>query len=337
MTFLAIMLLNHMRSASGWNVSFPRIVLIFTILFASAVEPQSEDNVGGARGVEVRDCTVRFAKEVRVPALESGLVANIDVAVNDAVQQGSALAKLDDRSLLIQRRAALARQLSAKQDAESSDEIEYAETVRKQAQAEHDARRSTYNQAPGAVPFFDVLRLELAVKRSELEIKQAQQRKRRAGAELELRSAELSLIDNQLRQLYVESPIDGVVLEVMRSEGEWVQKGEPVATIGKIDRLHVRALLSTDQIGPEDCIGLPVSVHWVDPTSGQSRSLRGEVRSVDPQVISGGRFVRLHAEIVNRKTESGSHWLLSPGAEVRMTIYPQAPSVTRDANGSSLR
>ena len=330
------MFLSRMRTA-GWSLSIPRMILVLTILLASALEPQSEDNVGVAGGVEVQDCTVRFAKEVRVPALQSGLVAKVDVAINDSVRQGSALAKLDDRSLLIQRRAALARQLSAKQDAETSDEIEYAETVRKQAQAEHDARRSTYNQAPGAVPFFDVLRLELAVKRSELEIKQAQQRKRRAGAELELRSAELSLIDNQLRQLYVESPIDGVVLEVMQSEGEWVQKGEPIATIGKIDRLHVRALLSTDQIGPEECLGLPVSVHWVDPTSDQSRSLRGEVRSVDPQVISGGRFVRLHAEIVNRKTESGSHWLLSPGADVRMTIYPQTPSVARERDRADLR
>lgn len=336
MTLLAIMFLSRMRTA-GWSLSIPRMILVLTILLASALEPHSEDNVGVADGVEVQDCTVRFAKEVRVPALQSGLVAKVDVAINDSVRQGSALAKLDDRSLLIQRRAALARQLSAKQDAETSDEIEYAETVRKQAQAEHDARRSTYNQAPGAVPFFDVLRLELAVKRSELEIKQAQQRKRRAGAELELRSAELSLIDNQLRQLYVESPIDGVVLEVMRSEGEWVQKGEPIATIGKIDRLHVRALLSTDQIGPEECLGLPVSVHWVDPISDQSRSLRGEVRSVDPQVISGGRFVRLHAEIVNRKTESGSHWLLSPGAEVRMTIYPQIPSVAQERDRADLR
>ena len=123
----------------------------------------------------------------------------------------------------------------------------------------------------------------------------------------------------------------------MRSEGEWVQKGEPVATLGKIDRLHVRALLSTDQITHEDCLGLPVSVHWVDPSSGRGRSLRGKVSSVDPQVISGGRFVRLHAEIENRMTKSGSHWQLSPGAEVRMTIYPNAPNLAQKSDHASRR
>ncbi|MGI9474515.1 MAG: efflux RND transporter periplasmic adaptor subunit [Rubripirellula sp.] len=335
MTLLSILIFKKLRSRYTIDPCVVRTLLVFAMVLASSMEPQSEDTIG--TGIELQDCTVRFAKEVKVPALESGPVATVDVRVNDPVKSGDPLARLDDGLLLIQRRAAQERQRLAKERADDEDQIEYAETVLDQAQAEYDAKRSVYNEAPGAVPFFEVRKLRLAVKLGELEIKQAEKRKRSSGVEMELRQAELSLVDAQLRQLHIESPLDGVVLEVMHSEGEWIQKGEPLATIGQIDRLHVRALLRTDLIAAQDCLSLPVSVHWVDPSSGKSLSLRGKVLSVDPQVISGGQYVRLHAEIENRQTTSGTQWQLRPGTDVRMQIYPHVASTARQTSNANRR
>ncbi len=282
-----------------------------------------------AEGIEVHDCAVRFAAEVKVPALATGRVAEVTVAANDAVQAAAPLARLDDRSLLIRRRAAQLRYDNAKSDSEDDVEIEYALVAKAEAEAELDVNRSIQKDARGAVPLTRMRQLRLAVERGELEVAQAKRRLKRAEVEAGLRGADLAVIDDELKNLYIESPIGGVVLQVDRSPGEWIEKGASIATIGRIDRLHVHALLSSEQIAPRDCRGLAVSVHWTDPSDGQQRSLRGTVLSVDPQMLPGGRF-RLHAEIVNRPVANNENqWQLHPGTEVRMRVFPATAEARR--------
>lgn len=275
-----------------------------------------------ADGIEVEDCAVRFAAEVDVPALMTGRVAEVIVAPNDSVELGARIARLDDRSLLIRRRAAQLRFENAKSDSLDEVEIDYAQVAKEEAEAELDVSRSIQRDARGAVPLTRMRQLRLAVERGQLEVAQAKRRMKQAEVEAGLREADLAVIDDQLRNLHIESPIGGVVLEVDREPGEWIEKGQPIATVGRINRLHVHALLSSEQIAPSHCRGLPVSVHWIDPTNGKESSLRGTVLSVDPQMLPGGRF-RLHAEIVNRNVDGRrDQWQLHPGAEVRMKVFP---------------
>lgn len=278
--------------------------------------------------VEVTECVVRFADEVDVPALETGRVAEVSVRQNDSVDVGDAIARLDDRSLLIRRRSAQLRLASAKSEAEDDVEIRYAEVALQEAEAELETSRSIQNDVRGAVPLSQIRKLRLAVERGRLEVAQAKKRTERARTESLLRDADLSEIDDQLSNLHTDAPTSGIVLEVMRSAGEWINKGEAIATIGRIDRLHVHALVASDQVAPSMCRGMPVSVTWTDDATGQPQSLRGSVLSVDPQTLPGGRF-RLHAEIVNEPHPThADKWMLQPGAQVRMTIYATS-SMTR--------
>jgi len=272
-------------------------------------------------GTEVQDCVVRFAQEVQVPALETGRVAELFVAINDTVDVGAVIARLDDRSMLIRRRASMLRLNAAETIAADDVELRYAELALAEAEAELDMSRSIQNDVRGAVPLTQVRRLKLAVERGQLEVAQAKKRIRQAELDVQLREADLAMLDDQLKNLHIESPIGGVVLEVTRSPGEWVEKGEAIATIARIDRLHVHALVDSERISPAICRGLPVSVGWTDSVSGQQRSLRGKVLSVDPQMLPGGRF-RLHAEIINRaQPNDPTQWLLQPGAEVKMKVF----------------
>ncbi len=271
--------------------------------------------------IELEDCVVRFAEEVKVPALESGRVAQVLVKLNDVVEKDAPIARLDDRGLLIQRRAAMLRVSAARNETSDQVELKYAETALAEAEAELETSRSIQRDVSGAIPLSQLRRLRLAVDRGILEVARAKKRQKQALIELELRETDLSVLDDQLRHLHIESPINGVVLEVARAAGEWIEKGQPIATVARIDRLHVHALVSNQQILPTACRGLPVSVHWIDAASGREQSLRGKVLSVDPQMLPGGRF-RLHAEIVNEAEQDESQWKLTPGADIRMKMYP---------------
>ena len=305
--------------------------------------------------IEVEECVVRFGSEVEVPALETGRIADIAVHRNDPVTAGSPIARLDDQSLLIRRRAAELRVASAKEEAEDDVEIRYAQVALAEAEAELENSRSIQSDARGAIPLTQMRRMRLAVQRGELEVAQARKRSSRAGLELQLRQADVAAIDDQLKKLRAESPIDGIILEVTKEKDEWIEKGKPIAKIGQMNHLHLHALVRSDLVSPRHCKGLPISVHWVDDVDGSRRSLSGKVMSVDPQSLPGGHY-RLHAEIKNERSPASSkssakstsggpaqtnaasqHWLLVPGTSVRMKVYVPENSIARKRNAKKFR
>lgn len=275
--------------------------------------------------IEVTDCVVRFAEEVHVPSVESGRVAAVNVKLNEPIDNNAIIARLDDRTLKIRHRASTLRLDHARRTAMDDVELRYAETALAEAEAELDSNRSIHKDVSGAIPLSHLRRLRLAVERGELEVALAKKRRVEAQVEVEMREADVAMLDDQLHNLEITSPMAGTVLEISRSPGEWIEKGEAIATVARVDRLHVHALVRQEMLPLGQCKGLPISVHWIDSHSGLEKTLRGTVLSLDPQVLAGARY-RLHAEVINRRDETDpSRWQLVPGTEVRMKVYANQP------------
>ena len=272
------------------------LVMVASLIGVSFLEAKEHPSSSPDRShpLVIDECVVRFAAEVKVPALETGRIDEVTVRLNDPIRVGHSIARLDDHRLLVRRRSAQLRVTSAQDQANDEIEIRYAEVALDEAKAELENSRSIQSDVRGAVPMTQMRRLRLAVKRGELEVAQARQRKQRAEVEVQLREADLSVIDDQLRNLHIESPADGVVLEVTHEAGEWIEKGQTIAKIGRISQLHVHALVHSGRVPLHRCKDLPVSVHWADPVDGSQRSLSGRVLSIDPQSLPGHRY-RLHA------------------------------------------
>ncbi|MBB3208748.1 multidrug resistance efflux pump [Rhodopirellula rubra] len=318
------------------------------LVLAFSLDSRAEDAV-----VVVRDVVVEFAGKVDVPARQSGPVAELNARQNQWVTKGQTIAKLDDTALVIRRRAAALRYESARLMLNDYVEIQYAETALAEAQAELDDGQAASDRVSGAVARNQLRRMKLATERAELELARAQKQRRQDEIDMQLRAADLAMIDHELKQLECNSPIDGIVLNVHRELGEWTHAGEPLFTIADAGVLHLHALVAADQLDPARCVGLPVTVQWssdsertisrrgtegaaTQPRSQNSNSqnqnfLRGQVISVDPTRLPGNRF-RLHAEVENRRqvvsqdkqNDSGrvaDGWQLSPGMDVTMQIH----------------
>ena len=288
------------------------------LLFLCVVSFGATDQATG-QDIQLHDCVVQFAREVRVPALASGRIVGLSVKVNQSVVTNDRIAKLDDRSLLIRRSAATLRLQAAKDDAIDNLGLRYAETSLAEAEAELETSRNIQADVKGAIPQSQLRKLRLAVERGHLEVAQASRDMRRQQVEVALRESELSTIDAQLRNLHMESPIEGVVLNLNRENGEWIERGEPIATVAQLDKLHIHALAEIGDISPSECKGMAVTVHWTDDEKRQ-QTLLGTVLSTDPQVLPGERF-RLHAEVVNqRRKDNPTQWRLVPGTNVNMRL-----------------
>ncbi|MEM9587353.1 MAG: HlyD family efflux transporter periplasmic adaptor subunit [Planctomycetota bacterium] len=302
-----------------------RFLLRFALMLCgSALFGQSA--TATADGVEVQQCVVEFSQQIEVPATQAGRVASVQVRLNDAITANQTLARLDDQQAQIQRRAAQLRVASAKSEAEDEVSERYAIKALEEAREELSMGQSAQQDVTGVIPLTQLRRMRLAVDRAELEVSLARKQRSQAGIDLALREADLSLINKRIEELSIASPIDGVVLALPRQPGEWVQAGQPVATVARIDRLHVHALVTSDTLGPHECQDARVRLSWTD-TSGKgnagkptTETIVGKILSVDPQLLPGGEY-RVHAEVINQqRSDSPGVWKLLPGMEVQMRI-----------------
>lgn len=130
-------------------------------------------------------------------------------------------------------------------DAVSESEIEglqlaYERSQLETLQAEFDRQMDLL-----AVDIDDVIAesYRLRVKSAHVAVAQAESSKRVVLLESRIRKEEAALAALLVEQHRVRSPIQGVVVEVNRRVGDWVEMGESVARVIRIDRLRAEGFL----------------------------------------------------------------------------------------------
>ena len=84
---------------------------------------------------------------------------------------------------------------------------------------------------------------------NRLEIRRREQEVDTRRAEIERAEAQVAIMDSQLEDAVVTSPIDGVVLVQSAEVGEIVASGTTLATIGDIERPWLRAYINEQDLG----------------------------------------------------------------------------------------
>ena len=267
-------------------------------------------------GAVIRHCQVFFIDDLDAPALEAGQLVLLDVDEGAHVKQGQLLAQIDDRRAQLAKQAAEIEHTAAQAKASDDIEVRYAEASFELAETELNDDMEINRKQPGAVSLSEIRRKRLAKHRAELQIDRSRLDMRVAQMNTDIQQHAVEAALHNIERCRIESPFDGVVLEVMQEKGEWVDAGQPVLRVVRMDRLRVEGFLDASQFNPEDVDGREVTVQ-VERANGRSVSFRGTVVYVSP-LIQGGRY-RLRAEVDN--IQERGHWLLSPGASATMTIH----------------
>ena len=137
-----------------------------------------------------------------------------------------------------------------------------------------------------------------------------------AGYQLEAKKAAVEAAQMLIDRCIVESPFDGVVVQVMRHRGEWVQPGEPVLRVVNMQRLKVEGFVESEDLLPQDVLGKSADI-VVRLGHGQVEELQGTITFVSPLVQAGGIY-RISVEVENRRQDC--FWILRPGLTAAMTI-----------------
>ncbi len=271
-----------------------------------------------AETVVLSDGFVSVTKTIQVPAEESGVLEKVNVKEGDVIQPKQPLAQIDEEQAQLQLTAAQAEHEVAEKEASDRIAIEYAEATRNVAEIELHKARLANRKQPGTFTDIDVERLNLKLIEAKLQVRKSMMDFTIAALQVKVSQAKVDSANKLVRRCQIKSPLEGigVVVEQHRHQGEWVQAGEPIVGIVRLDKLQVEDYLPADMYAPSQVDGQPVIVE-VTLAGGRVEKFRGKIDYVSPMVEAGGsRLVR--AEVENRK-ENG-YWLLSSGLRAKMTI-----------------
>ena len=212
-------------------------------------------------------------RELRIVAPAPAVINEVLAGLNDRVQKGDLLIRLDDEELKAKLAAAKAQVAVRTTD---RDNVKASEAARERRKAEdnlYDAERAAFDARmdldrlisearEGKVSLADVQNGRAAVAAADGKVQQDQQKLKkvlardmpalkREEAALSAARAEVSVISASLERMRIRAPIDATVLALNAKAGEMagVSAESPLLTLGDTDRLQVRAEVEERDVG----------------------------------------------------------------------------------------
>ena len=132
----------------------------------------------------------------------------------------------------------------------------------------------------------------------------------------DVHNATVRATEESIRRRRIEAPFAGMVIDIYREAAEWVNAGEAVLRVVRLDRLRVDGFLDGSQLNATDVAHRPVTI-VIELAQNRVEQFQGEVVFVSPIVQAGNQY-RVTAEVQNRD-ENGEP-LLRPGMAATMVI-----------------
>ena len=171
-------------------------------------------------------------RSIEIAAPEMGTISEITVNEGDIVERGSVLARLDEAVL----KASLEM---ARQSSEAKGKL-------KSKFAELNLQEKRFEKLVGLQQRRHASQTEIDRAKSQLEIAKAQVEA--VEDELRIKTYEMKRIEAQLEQRRLRSPINGIVTEITKDQGEFVSANDPVVLrVVQLDPLMVVFSIPQDE------------------------------------------------------------------------------------------
>lgn len=274
----------------------------------------------GQRGlVLVPHGLVTAIDDVKVPARDAGSLTKIHVKPGMYVEVDFAMGEIDNRDTLAKQRIAQGELDAANVQATSTAEIEAAKKGRDVAKAEYESALAIWEKNRGAISEQELRRAKFQWDRSIAQIEVAETENRVAQQTVLIKTAQLDATQVELRKKKIEAPIQGQIVEVYKHMGEWVQPGDPVLRLVRLDRVRVEGFVYAAEAGRTELEGKPVKVTVYLPGEKQV-TVNGRVDYASPVIEGSGRNrqYRIWTEIDNQFVDG--NFLIQPGASAEMSV-----------------
>ena len=167
-----------------------------------------------------------------------------------------------------------------------------------------------------SVPEVELNEAKLEWDHFKLAIEKSIHDKELAKFEAMTKQAEFDAAELAIKRRTIVAPFDGVVEEIKRKQEEWVQPGDTILTLLRLDTMHVDGAIEQSQYDPNEIQGCDVAME-VELARGRKTTVRGKIVKVSNLVRSDGMY-NVRAEVANLQ-EHGV-WVVRDGLPATLTI-----------------
>jgi multidrug efflux pump subunit AcrA (membrane-fusion protein) len=289
-----------------WHPMFLSPVLV-AILLATNGEDAPEATV------TIEDVQVTLLADVQAPARQDGTLATLLVKEGDLVLQGAELGRLDFELAAIDKRLASTEFEISRLRAENDVDRRFAKKSLEVAKSELARSLESVTSFPRSISKTELDRLRLVVEKTDLSIEQSDRDLQESALTKSLKEQTVGVASKKLKDHRITAPIAGMVVQVYRQAGEWLNRGDPVVRIIRLNRLRVEAFVDGTRFGT-NLIGCPVTLTTRLPPGDVVGLFEGTITFVSPEVQPVNGQVRVWADVENPQLK------LRPGVRGTLTI-----------------
>lgn len=271
------------------------------------------------KALVLNGCPVFAIDALDLPAKETGVLLEVHCELNSKVKKGDVLARLDDQAAQLEKAIAGLQAQVAVSEANDTSDVRFSEALVEEARI--GLEKYEEMKSRGSASDTELRQKQLGVSQAELKLLNAKQAVEQRKLRAKIAQSSLLVAEDKIGKLRLAAPYDGTITEIYKKAGEWVQAGQPICKVVRLDELRVDCHVKIDQINPEELVGMPVMA-TASRAGFEPLVFSGVLTSFDPEVSSLGTL-KAHATIQNQP--SGDHWKLVPGMTVSLQLHPEAP------------
>ena len=272
------------------------------LAFQDETTPQETASEEAASSSDVSDVVklqgvLNPIETLRLATRDPGIVTQVLVSEGSSVSAGDTIAVLDSEMYGAEVSAAQNELQIARQETKNDVDLQYAKMSSEVNQQVLSRSRRAAEQFAKSVSGTELERLRLEYERSRLSGLQAEREQDIHRLTESLKGDQLTIAQIRLKNRHVNSEIDGTVVEVFHTAGEYVNAGEPIARILNLNRLRVICAGSAREIRLSKLSDEAV-FKFVQP-DGEEISIPAKVTFLSPEIDPVRQTFAVWAEIQN--------------------------------------
>ncbi len=249
-------------------------------------------------------------RQVKLSSKISARIGEIRATEGEQVKAGQVLVALEDRDLRAQEAQALAALGYAKEN------LNLAKVNLDKSRDDFDRMKILHAAGATSKENFDHAQKALETAQAQVNL---------AAASVTTATAQLGVIEAQLPNVLIATPIDGTVEKITLNAGDLAQAGQAILSVNNLESVWVTANLEETKIG-RIVVGAPVKIN-VDAYDG--RPFRGRVEMIRsgivPPAFQIGEFTKTTQRVpVKIRFEGPPGVTLLPGMSVEVKIRTTA-------------
>ncbi len=268
-------------------------------------------------------CTVTFIDDIRLPAQVAGVIASLAVKEGDSIKAGMIVGRIDNELTLRMSDQAKVRYNMALESSKDTTGIRAAE--KKYQVAGIEAAKTQRLALSGSKSDSDRMMAVYTKEISAIEREKAVREQQQAMGEKLLAAAQFLEAQTRLKQHIIRCDYNASVIQIFKKPQEYVQPGEEVMRVARMDRLWVQGTISIADQNPSDVMNRPVTI-TATLAHNETVTFEGKITNVSLEAQGLTRYL-VKAEVENRP--DGDHWVLHPMSRVDMRIHLDGDNTTQ--------